>query len=479
MSFLAALALAAAASPQELEHASPDLRYEMGQRTKGMEFAFRTASEGAITTALPKIEQAVAAFFSLDLKLALRSLDEARASLLQRELHWTDSLALTTDAWVYEPGDTIGLTLSSMYSVEIPFPIEVTFSWDKSRHQVEQLPFTHVVSAPDLDEVMSCWQVRRQSRFELRVTASPGDYSRSRFIEVIPALRSRARAAQDLRSDRLHELPDWVAATTRFHLELIHQTLQSQAYETQLPIAELLDVTERLLATPSTEFYVRGALRQFFVIPQPQVGFGSWFAFQTEKGREIVRADINHRFHVESAPLIIALHGAGGSENMFFEGYGGQLVSWSRRLKWMVAAPRVSASHDVVAFTKRMIELLDADPQRVFFIGHSMGAARLIAAAAELQEEIQPAGIILLGGGRPIRNAADLQALTEIPVYLGWGEFDFALPGATALRDQLQEAGARQLTAKVIENSEHLTVVQVALDDCFAWMQQQLDDDAE
>ena len=66
-----------------------------------------------------------------------------------------------------------------------------------------------------------------------------------------------------------------------------------------------------------------------------------WLCFALGKKRVPVR------IHASAAdetpvprPLLILLHGAGGSENMFFDVYGaGTYVNRARELAWIVAAP--------------------------------------------------------------------------------------------------------------------------------------------
>ena len=74
-------------------------------------------------------------------------------------------------------------------------------------------------------------------------------------------------------------------------------------------------------------------------------------------------------------PLVIALHGAGGSENMFFDTYGaGKITALCAKRGWHLVSPRVSGR-----FPAQLLESLskvwNIDSSRVFIVGHSMGAA--------------------------------------------------------------------------------------------------------
>ncbi len=84
-------------------------------------------------------------------------------------------------------------------------------------------------------------------------------------------------------------------------------------------------------------------------------------------------------------PLVIALHGAGGDENMFFHAYGnGRVKRLAEEHGFIVATPSTYAAARDPATVRRVIaELVDdypIDRQRIYLLGHSLGgmtAARL------------------------------------------------------------------------------------------------------
>jgi pimeloyl-ACP methyl ester carboxylesterase len=109
--------------------------------------------------------------------------------------------------------------------------------------------------------------------------------------------------------------------------------------------------------------------------------------------------------------------------------------------------------------------LYPIDPARLFLVGHSMGAAQAVAAAGH--EPRRFAGVAALGGGGGVRIS---EALRGVRFFMGIGESDLALGGARTLRDRLQKAGVRTVVYKEYPGVEHLLVVQVALDDVFAFL---------
>ena len=72
----------------------------------------------------------------------------------------------------------------------------------------------------------------------------------------------------------------------------------------------------------------------------------------------------------------------------------------------------------------------------------------------------------MLGGGGAIRNVTE--ALQKLPFFISIGTEDFALRGAKALLAALQKAEVKQINYREYADIEHLTIVQVALQDVFA-----------
>lgn len=163
-------------------------------------------------------------------------------------------------------------------------------------------------------------------------------------------------------------------------------------------------------------------------------------------------------------PLVIALHGAGGSENMFFDTYGaGKITALCAKRGWHLVSPRVSGR-----FPAQLLESLNKvwniDSSRVFIVGHSMGAAA--ASSGVDSGAIQPAAVALLGGGGAVTSPASWK---DLPLMIGVGELDFGKMMASRTRPAAERAGSR-LTYKEYAGVEHLSIVQCALDDVFTWL---------
>jgi len=167
-------------------------------------------------------------------------------------------------------------------------------------------------------------------------------------------------------------------------------------------------------------------------------------------------------------PIVVALHGAGGSENLFFEGYGaGHIVTECRKRGWLLVATRSGLSFGtgppIPALLDELAKRYPLDPKRVFVVGHSMGAMQTIDLIQKHPTAFAAAAA--LGGGGAVR---DPKAFAASPLFVGVGEKDgIALAGARGLNKALA-AGAKNLTYKEYPDVEHMVIVREALPDVFA-----------
>ena len=144
------------------------------------------------------------------------------------------------------------------------------------------------------------------------------------------------------------------------------------------------------------------------------------------------------------APLIVALHGLGGTENSFFENYEADFPRLAEQHGYIVAAPlgfRVDGSYGwglgnapvdpTVQFVQarseedvmQVLELARAhyniDPDRIYLAGHSMGAIGTWKVAAKFPDVWAAIGMFA-GAGTP----ATLSQMQHIPQYVVHGDAD-------------------------------------------------------
>ncbi len=167
-----------------------------------------------------------------------------------------------------------------------------------------------------------------------------------------------------------------------------------------------------------------------------------------------------------AVPLVIALHGAGGDENMFVDAYGaGILTRLADSLGFLVVSPLANgfsavAFDSVLAVVSREYRV---DPNRVYVIGHSMGAG-ITAALANARGD-QLAAVALLAGGAPIRAESGPAAL-----FIG-AQLD-PIIRATMVKASATASvvAGRTVEYRELANEGHTLMVGLAVPDAIAWL---------
>jgi predicted esterase len=168
-------------------------------------------------------------------------------------------------------------------------------------------------------------------------------------------------------------------------------------------------------------------------------------------------------------PLMLAFHGAGGDENLFFRGYGaGRIRILAEQRGVIVATPLTTAFlRDPGAFDallERLRREYVIDEQRIYVIGHSLGCAPT-AQAATRRADVVAAACCLAGSG-------DFTAGERIaPTLVLVGENDPISPPA-----RVEGAAARAVAAgrpvefRRIERVGHTLMVGPLLPEVFDWL---------
>lgn len=143
-----------------------------------------------------------------------------------------------------------------------------------------------------------------------------------------------------------------------------------------------------------------------------------------------------------SLPLVIALHGAGADENMFFEGYGaGRIRTLADSLGFIVLAPSTNDfARDPATLDTAIAVVARAtafDRSRVYMLGHSLGAGVTLRFAAQRRDVLRATALIAGAGAVPADQ-------TVVPTLFIAAERDLVIPAARvrAAYDALQARGA-------------------------------------
>jgi predicted esterase len=435
-------------------------RYELGKRLRRFERTWEGLAPDSPehAAAAAAMQGAVRRFFGLDLAGVGAELDRGMLAMLgvgTADDGTADLLALTPrpQARVLAPGDELVVVIDAPAGEE-PVPgFEL---------ELNGLGGTHTQRVAE----GAAWPLR----IALRAPAAPGDYAlRARFargarsigfpeqtISVVADAAARLAALDEALRTEPRGQPLERASLDGL-LRILRPLLAGRSTETDFPAARLLAEAETLAAALATE--------------QPVYDtrwFGeTWLRVPLGRRTVIARVLVPPRAADQAGPrpIVLALHGMGGSENLFFDGYGdGAITRLCAARGWLLVAPRMLNAADAAALLELVAERFAGDRDAVFVVGHSMGAATAIAAAQRPGSRFR--ALAALGGGGSLERPAELAGL---PVFVGVGSEDFALGAARSLARGLRRAGLERVELREYAGIEHMLIVQDALDDVFAF----------
>ena len=443
-------------------------RYELGLRLRAFERRLDSVTDKARrVAAFAALDRAVQAFFRLDTKAVAKAIDAADCALSGRDWsvaeQYAHSLQWQLDARLVAVGQpaVVG-KLSLAYRIDDEdfepagwsLVVRMPGVEKPAVIALEELPQTVSIplAAVPLGDHMLKWSLKNGEQVLLE---------RAQALSVVADLSDRMASlveAQKLAKAREHASIE--SKTLPALVRMLQGMQRRRAAETILPGAEILAEAEALAAWLSGP--VNGA---FYGGHRP----GS-FRLRIPVGQRTSSVRLFVPEVADKAPLVLALHGAGGSENLFFDGYGdGRVVALGAERKWLVVAPRLTmGSLDCAALVDALASRFPIDTKRVLMVGHSMGAMQAIANAGRSPERYQ--AVAALGGGGRVRRS---EALKKLRFFVGVGTKDFARGSASGLHRSLEAAGAAS-TFREYPEVEHLAIVQLALADVFRFFDQAL-----
>ena len=189
-------------------------------------------------------------------------------------------------------------------------------------------------------------------------------------------------------------------------------------------------------------------------------------------------------------PLVIALHGLGGTEDSFFESYAKLTPKLAEQHGFLLAAPlgyRVDgfygsplmgasdvtakrrseySERDVLEVLRLMKAHYQVDESRIYLLGHSMGAIGVWALAAKYPE-VWAAAVPFSGVGSPLLA----ERMKAIPQFVVHGDAD---PTVNVTGSRVMVAALQKLKAPVtyveVPGGNHTDVVVPHLPQAFAFM---------
>jgi dienelactone hydrolase len=443
-----------------LHAAGQEDRFELGQRLRQFEAEYdRVTDAVGRKRAVPHLTRATRAFFSSflggGLAEAARGLDLARHSLRSPDdvpagVSWADSCVARPARRLVDPGDSdMTVSLSRYYPPKSKRPDGVKWRvglFGKDGKAVTPLVVQDIKALPL--RLKLPLKGLKEGDYELRSEVVLDGKTLAGSAQTVSAanrIKARLEKLEKAVTGAGKKTTDMLTATRL--LATVHKLAKGETLETNLPAARLLAEAEAVVG--GMNYYGKGRPGEF------------WLSLAV-RGRGVpVRIRVPEQAKQgKPLPLVIALHGAGGSENMFFDGYGnGAVARLAARRGWIVVATRDGLTDGVIDALAR---LYPVDRSKVFLVGHSMGAGQAVAAASKNPDRY--AAVAALGGGGVVRPS---EAVTKLPFYVGIGKSDFALPSARSLRRSLERAKVETVVYKELDDVEHLAVVQICLSEVF------------
>ncbi|HVK07560.1 MAG TPA: alpha/beta fold hydrolase [Gemmataceae bacterium] len=442
--------------------AQPD-RYELGRRMHLFEVAWdeKAADPAAKKRAAPHVNRAVQSYFTLNLPGVAQALDEARYALqggdVPAAVKWADSLAAVPETRVVDvTTGELSVTVKAFYKSDAAAPAgavaRAAFGRLGARVEakLDTLPVTLKLPAPPGDQSEDT-----RVTVEILVDGKPVS-AKSAGVSRVAKFAERLAA---VKANPLPGPPTTIEQATFADLvKLLTEFEKKGSPETDYPVSRLMSGAEALIRDKEKGDYYTYRRAGVF-----------WLTVPTAKTPTVIRISIpptKKDGPKEAFPVLVALHGMGGSENLFFDGYGAGIVPrLAAERKWLVVAPRVTGllgggpAPDVPAILDQLAKRYPIDEKRVYVVGHSMGAGHALQLAQANPKRF--AAVAALGGGGRVSKP---DAFAGVPVYVGCGKLDFALGGARALHKSL-DAAKVAVTLKEYDDIEHLTIVREAAPD--------------
>jgi predicted esterase len=452
---LAVAAHAAAPAPAQ------EVRAELGRRLARFETAWQEADPATRALAVNPMEEAVRCFFSLQLGTAAKRLDEAWCAVRggtaadDAERH-VASRAVVIDPRLADVGEArLAVGLPALYDAP-PRPAGARIELAIADATGRQLATT----ARDWTADSIDWDLGAlpEGDHTLTVTCAVGDRQiacATRGLSRVARLAERGAALERAARGWPEGADKTAHATVAATADLVEALADSRQQETDYPVARMVALAEGLVA--GGDGAIAAAARAHDV----------WLTLATAAGQVPVRLRAPETA-AGALPVLFLLHGAGGSENMFFETCGaGRAARLGVERGWLVVAPRqgiLGLGLDVDGMLEALAVHFPIDRSRVFLVGHSMGAVQTSRQVAKHPGLV--AAAVGLGGGGTVSKD---EAARRVPWFIAAGAHDFGKRGAEALAKQLTAAGSA-VTYREIPDVEHMVIVQAALDEVFSFL---------
>ncbi len=437
-------------------------RYEVGLRLRAFEKALDAHTDATVRKRIvPPLKAAAPAFFTSQLGDVARQLDRARLVLADEnpadELLWAASLRLRPEARLVDPAaGGLPFVCEEFYRSKAAIPAT-------ARLRIRLTSGARVVAGPltvDLKDLPLNDQLPLRDIAEgdhaLEEEILAGDrvlQTNSLTVSMVPRLKERLDKLQKSLVDFQDKPGTTDLETVRRMAGLLDSLAAKKTLETDYPAA-------RLLADAESAIGALKAGKRFYGHKRPgQYWLTLVCTKETKNVRLLAPAAAKKG---EPLPLVIALHGTGGSDNLYFDANGhGVTAQLCEQRGWLLVSPNGGPTSGLIDAVDK---LYPVDRKHIFLLGHSLGAMQAVEMAADTPQ--QYAAVAALSGGVSFKPSDKLQ---NLQFYVAAGTEDFGLTWARTLKDDLAAAKVKKVVYKEYEGVEHLTVVQLSLPDIFAF----------
>lgn len=403
-------------------------RYELAERLKRMDVAWLTCKHvERKRQAIEDIGEGVTGFFSGKYAQAAEALDRAVAKLEGRNSRSSDALSIRCDSPFYEPGASVTLKLTWTYQPNSVVPVRI----GSGSRFIDLKPGkdgTLVVNPSESNP-----ELRQNQEVGYLLPVRAGEDTRFVYLSFVRKYRSR-----------IEQLARSEDAFGRATGQLLQKYLSdSRAQEVELPLIQVLFSGENV------------AEQKQKLADQEQVYYA---VHKSTTFRAQFPRDLKGKTG-ETVNVVIAAHGAGGSENMFFESYGrGEAVTESLKRKWVIIAPRTGASaiDDTIDW---LTSVRGLKVGKLFLLGHSMGGGLVLTAEPKTK-------VSAIAALAPAAMKLSETAKTS-PLFVGVGKQEMAMLQNAVGNIVKQSESRPDFQFKEYDPCEHLMIGAEAIPDAF------------
>lgn len=403
-------------------------RYELGERLRKTEASWMVnRSRDVKRRTTDEISAAVFSFFSQNGSKAAQSLDSAVARLEGRPVRTSDAINIRFSEPFSEPGQPLKLQISWSYRPQTVVPVKVSCA-GKS---VDVSPGKNAVLNVNPYDTMP--ELKLNPEVGTLVPVRVGNETRLLYVSYVRNFKTRLGA--------LLASPIEMVRNTATFLKDVDDS--PGKLEADLPLIQLLFQAELL---------EEGKLK----IPDLEQ------ILHAKKNETIFRAQFPRGLRGRTSRevnVVIALHGMGGSENMFFEAYGrGSAVTETMKRGWVFISPRAGsrAINDVLAWLKEDRSLRVGN---LYLLGHSAGANLVLGS----EPTDTPRALAVFAPAGAKRSVAT----KDSPLFVAVGKQE--IPALKTMSASLAKdhGGRKDFQFREYDPAEHLMIVTEAVDDAF------------